>query len=447
MTAASSPWMNGSCERNHATVDRILDKILEDEPKIGLQKAVDLACFVKNTEMNKTGFSPLQLFCGKNPAFPGLSDCTPSSIELEGNNQYLSVLRRLDNARVEARRVDCNQRMKVALKSQINRSCERTYTLGSPIYFKLDSAKKWKSGIVLGMDGKVLFVKYGNFIRRVPVDRVVPAEQYYDTPEDEADPDDKENDERLHDDEFKNLEVITKQKKEIEQLNKINKEQERMIEEVSNKSNNTKSDDSTEKSIEKNLPNLYQKIRFQEAGNDVFLDGKVVHKHKPKSIHRNVVVLKLADGSLKQFDFGKEIATWSDGLKEFESKSNETFATKLTKAQVTGRPDGAFAIKQEIKKFQDFSAFKVVKDEGQNAIRTRWVFTDHEDDQSKGYKIKARLCLRGDTENDVELVRSDSPTTHKDSLKLALSIAANESWKIMTADIKSAFLQGKPLNR
>ena len=31
MTAANSPWMNGSCERNHATVDRIVEKVLEDD--------------------------------------------------------------------------------------------------------------------------------------------------------------------------------------------------------------------------------------------------------------------------------------------------------------------------------------------------------------------------------------------------------------------------------
>ena len=70
MTAASSPWMNGSCERNHATVDRIMEKLIEDDPNIGLQKAVDVACFVKNTEINKTGFSPLQLFCGRSPVLP-----------------------------------------------------------------------------------------------------------------------------------------------------------------------------------------------------------------------------------------------------------------------------------------------------------------------------------------------------------------------------------------
>ena len=47
MTAAHSPWMNGSCERNHATVDKLVDdKLIDDEPRFDLQKAVDIACFV-----------------------------------------------------------------------------------------------------------------------------------------------------------------------------------------------------------------------------------------------------------------------------------------------------------------------------------------------------------------------------------------------------------------
>ena len=50
MTAAASPWMNGSCERAHATVDRLVEKILEENPKTDLQKAVDLAYFVKKIE-------------------------------------------------------------------------------------------------------------------------------------------------------------------------------------------------------------------------------------------------------------------------------------------------------------------------------------------------------------------------------------------------------------
>ena len=56
-TAASSPWMNGSCERNHATVDRILEKIIEDDPNYDLQKALNLAFFVKKIRRSiKLGF-------------------------------------------------------------------------------------------------------------------------------------------------------------------------------------------------------------------------------------------------------------------------------------------------------------------------------------------------------------------------------------------------------
>ena len=141
MTAAHSPWMNGSCERNHATVDKLVEKLLEDEPKIDLQKAVDTACFVKNTEINRTGFSPLQLFCGRSSSFPGLSDCTPSSIELEGSNDYLKILKRLDQTRVAARKVDCDQRLKMAMKSKVNTSCENVYYFGDSVWFKLESAQ------------------------------------------------------------------------------------------------------------------------------------------------------------------------------------------------------------------------------------------------------------------------------------------------------------------
>ena len=44
-------------------------------------------------------------------------------------------------------------------------------------------------------------------------------------------------------------------------------------------------------------------------------------------------------------------------------------------------------------------------------------------------------------------IRADSPTAHKDSLKLGLAIAANENYNLFSGDIKSAFLQGMSLRR
>ena len=57
------------------------------------------------------------------------------------------------------------------------------------------------------------------------------------------------------------------------------------------------------------------------------------------------------------------------------------------------------------------------------------------------------MCVRGDLENGKENIRSDSPTAAKESLKMALTIAANEGFKIQSIDIKSAFLQGCMLER
>ena len=270
--------MNGLCERAHATVDKIVEKILDDEPKTDLQKAVDRACFVKNMEINKTGFSPLQLFCGRTPSFPGYSDCTPSSIELEGSNEYLKVLRRLDEARIHARQVDCNQRIKLALKSRINTPLNASYHYGDSIWFKLDSAKKWKAGNVLAQDGKVLFIRYGNFLRRIPVEHVVPAEKHLEDDEiveeetNDPAPDDVENHERLLDDSFENIEIVVQKEREIESLKKSIEEKDTIIRNLEQKALTGENLNQIDENVD--LPNIWKKIKFKLVEEDQILVGK-----------------------------------------------------------------------------------------------------------------------------------------------------------------------------
>ena len=276
MTAAASPWMNGSCERAHATVDRLVEKILEENPKTDLQKAVDLACFTKNTEINQTGYSPLQLLTGRAPSFPGLSDCSPANIDMDDSNEYMRILKRIDHARVEARKIDCCQRLKTALKSKINPSLEQSYYLGQHVWFKVLSSHKWKAGIVLGQDGKIIFLKYGNFMRRVPLDHIIPANECHDDDVNETvSPDDVENADRLADDDFENMEVIAKKDKEIDTLKKINAEQENKIKQMEDLA---KQPHPVLESSEAKLPNLHQRIQFQEAGKKKSITGRVKQK-------------------------------------------------------------------------------------------------------------------------------------------------------------------------
>ena len=104
------------------------------------------------------------------------------------------------------------------------------------------------------------------------------------------------------------------------------------------------------------------------------------------------------------------------------------------------------AMFKEIEKYESFEAFEEVADNGQERLPVKWVVSRHEMD-GKNQPLKARLCIRGDLEREKDKVRSDSPTAGKDTIKIALSIAANEGFKIKSADITSAYLQGLDLQR
>ena len=46
---------------------------MQEDKKITLQDAVDMAAWTHNTNVNILGFTPLQLVTGKNVVFPGIS--------------------------------------------------------------------------------------------------------------------------------------------------------------------------------------------------------------------------------------------------------------------------------------------------------------------------------------------------------------------------------------
>jgi len=61
------------------------------------------------------------------------------------------------------------------------------------------------------------------------------------------------------------------------------------------------------------------------------------------------------------------------------------------------------------------------------------------------HSVKARLVARGFEE--IQNFRTDSPTCSKEGLRIALSIIASNSWTLNSLDTKTAFLQGKQINR
>ncbi|CAC5412222.1 unnamed protein product [Mytilus coruscus] len=101
--------------------------------------------------------------------------------------------------------------------------------------------------------------------------------------------------------------------------------------------------------------------------------------------------------------------------------------------------DEEIAKQTELSKLHNFDTYEECDDIGQNVLSKRWVIT------TKDNQTKARLVVRGFEEEFT--MQRDSPTVGKGMIKIFLSITASMNWIVKTTDIKSAFLQGKILDR
>ena len=102
------------------------------------------------------------------------------------------------------------------------------------------------------------------------------------------------------------------------------------------------------------------------------------------------------------------------------------------------------AKKKELDNLLEHNVYNEVEFSGQPLINVRWVLTEKLNGTEK--IIKARLVAKGYEELSLNL-RRDSPTCLKEKLRLVLTLAANAKWKIHKLDVKSAFLQGKHIDR
>ena len=145
-----------------------------------------------------------------------------------------------------------------------------------------------------------------------------------------------------------------------------------------------------------------------------------------------------------EIDFENDLKAWryseldvcSDGICE------EVQLSQVLLAQVNIETEEAKH--KELRVWLDEHIYDEVEDDGQNNISVRWVITPKYVDGQ--WTTKARLVARG-FEEDASLIRTDSPTCMRESLRIVLAYAACSAWKINSIDIKAAFLQGKQINR
>ena len=119
-TGAESPWQNGLCEKNHFTMDNILERIEVDYPRLSINAKLAWATMAKNSLMMVYGYSPYQLVFGKNPNLPNiLTDGPPAWEESTVSEKLREHLKALHGCRKSFMESESSERIKRALKAKI----------------------------------------------------------------------------------------------------------------------------------------------------------------------------------------------------------------------------------------------------------------------------------------------------------------------------------------
>ena len=109
---AYSPWSNSINERNHASCNLTIKKLIEDK-KIGLTDVlVKTAAWTHNTNVNKAGFSPSTLVTGKAVSIPGLTMGTEGSESLTDAEAVNRIMETIQKVTKEFREAETKAKLK-----------------------------------------------------------------------------------------------------------------------------------------------------------------------------------------------------------------------------------------------------------------------------------------------------------------------------------------------
>ena len=173
-TAAYSPWANGLNERNHATVDLMLQKMLLDDSSMSEDMALQYVVSVRNNFMFINGFTPSQLVFGQNPRLPLSSEDSMPALEGVSSSAIIADnLNSLSAAREAFVKMEVESKFRRALKHPVRSYVDVFYKQGDRVYFKVvigpGVSKRWQGpATVIGVEDKnVVIIKFGNYIRRI----------------------------------------------------------------------------------------------------------------------------------------------------------------------------------------------------------------------------------------------------------------------------------------
>ena len=436
-TAAESPFQNGLCEKVHHITDSILTKMVADNPRADERVLLKWANMARNSMQMWSGFSSHQLVFGVNPNLPNVMNGNLAAMEDTSiSRNFADHLNFLQQARKQFIATESDERIRRALRNKI-RAAEEVYSYGDKVMYKRENNERWLGPAkVLFQDGKVIWIRHGDYIVKVSPTRLTRASM--DTGNTVGVQSDKiskslQLDSSHHDTSQKSTVPYEKASR-FQVIDEATNGVTRTVEKMPVADSNDIPHPQVAENLDMQNPEVEDNlnISYPETDDD-FLgfsnkDG-VTATEKYKTDRRELR--------------NKNIIPAEAPLRKSQRLLDQEVALPVYITQIPKNKQNTEACikakETELKKLAEFDVFNEVPYAGQELISTRWILWP------KGDEIRARLVARGFEEGITENV--DSPTVGKIAVRVFLSLSASQRWIIKTTDIKSAFLQGNPIDR
>ncbi|GAB1607207.1 hypothetical protein Ahia01_001004000 [Argonauta hians] len=477
----------------------MVEKVMEDT-NCSLEIAVAWSVSAKKALKNVHGFSPNQLVFGRNPNIPTVLNSKPPALEGVTSSKLIAQhLNAMHTARAAFIQAEASEKLRRALMKKTRMSTVHPYKTGDEVYYKRKDSRRWHGpGIVIGGINKQVFVKHGGtFLRINPChlqhvksdkkqspdtdnnnsnlntrnEICDDIEHELDEKSDECDFEDNcqvettvnQNDNDTvkvdqnfeHDETFPDLTSAASESQTVDNtgLNDQNQNDNttktkelRMLRNLRPFNKPGKKEDvllsSIDKQEENKLPIKGSRIRYKLVEHNEWLTANVLSSGSMNEI----LYLQTS-----QFNEKAPEPVITSDLSEWEYANEEILAVNVDSSEILEakikeienlKSHNIFTEVQQAEKGEERAIGSIEKGE-ERAIGSRWVITEKFKDGEK--IIKARLVAKGFQENSD--LKKDSPTCLKENLRLVVAIAASEKWKMKSLDIKSAFLQGKNIER
>ena len=149
------------------------------------------------------------------------------------------------------------------------------------------------------------------------------------------------------------------------------------------------------------------------------------------------------EGFVTSVDLKNDVTSWTYIGNDYTAKRSdqELLSNEIYQTEIENEVEEAKAA--ELDNWQKQEVYDEVQDKGQPCVSVCWVITPKLIDGKMS--TKARLVAKGFQE--AQDFRTDSPTCSRESLRLMTTIIASNKWQIQSIDVKTAFLQGRKIER